>query len=235
MSVFKFKQFDVVQADSAMKVGTDAMVLGSLIDTSSCKNALDIGTGTGVIALMLAQRVPQLQIEAIELDVVSLKEAEFNFQNSSWSDHLKVHQGDFLEFVSDKKFDLLVSNPPYFQTRNENRDERKARSRHESFLPMVKMLQHAFDLSTENASLWVIVPVEVVYDWLKTSSVIGWYVSERISIIGKENGAEKRTVLHFTKQKFDTQNFSLTIRKENNNYTDAYKELTADFHFNELS
>ena len=234
MSTFKFKQFEILQADNAMKVGTDAMVLGALVNPSGHERMLDIGSGTGVIALMLAQRAPDLRIEAIELDVVSSKEAEFNFQNSPWSDRLKVHQGDFLEFSSDEKFDLLVSNPPYFQTRNENPDERKARTRHESFLPMDKMLKHAFDLAAENASLWVIVPVEVLDSWLEVASNIGWFISEIILIVGKENGTVKRTILHFTKRKSKVKMDSLTIRRENNNYTEGYKELTRDFHFNKL-
>ncbi len=134
MSVFKFKHFSVKQSDSAMKVGTDAMLLGAFVETENKTQALDIGTGTGVLSLMLAQKNETLQITAIDIDELSAKEALINFQNSSWTNRLNVYHADFLSFKTENQYDLIVSNPPYFSTTNENKDERKAQARHISSL-----------------------------------------------------------------------------------------------------
>lgn len=237
MSVFRFKEFSVKQESSAMKVGTDAMLLGSVVNTIHSKRILDIGTGTGVIALMMAQRYSKAEISAIEVDEASAFEAMENFQNSPWSDRFSVIHADFLEHSFDKKFDLIVSNPPYFQTRLENDDPRKSQARHESALPMADMLGKVSDLLVNFGNFWVIVPTEVHELWMDAAVDNGLSCATNISIFGKEGGGMKRNVLEFTKTqaKTEVKLSELTIRNNDGAYTDEYIELTDMFHFNKLN
>lgn len=239
MSVFRFKEFYVKQEQSAMKVGTDAMLLGALVQSRKPDTILDIGTGTGVIALMLAQRFSRAKIAAVELDALSAEEASFNFRNSPWNSHLSIIQSDFLEYAFDQSFDLIVSNPPYYQSRLENKEERKAQTRHESALPMNLMLEKVFGLLTDSGAFWVIIPSEIENVWIEAAEKNYLDCVSKISIIGKEEGPVKRVILQF---KRNSENLggsfpslkTLTIRDANNAYTDAYIELTKDFHYNSL-
>ncbi|HET8860169.1 tRNA1(Val) (adenine(37)-N6)-methyltransferase [Marivirga sp.] len=116
MSVFRFKQFSVEQKQSPAKITTDATVFASALQVSpSARHALEIGTGTGVLSLMLAQRFPDIKIDALEINPEAYKEANYNFNNSKWKHRLTVDLKDFNHFVSEKKYDLIFSNPPFFQ------------------------------------------------------------------------------------------------------------------------
>lgn len=235
MSVFRFKQFSVKQEQSAMKVGTDAMLLGALVESNSPKQILDIGSGTGVISLMLAQRFSEAKILAIEIDLASYMEALENFQNSNWMHRLSAHHSDFLEFNSDQQFDCIVSNPPYFQTRLENNDVRKSQARHESALPMKQMISNVSKILNQQGSFWVIVPSEVAVIWQEASMTERLYLNSNISIRGKEGGAVKRQILQFNKFSSELNESELTIRHLEGSYTRAYIELTKEFHYNDLS
>ena len=111
---FRFKQFNIVQENAAMKVGTDSVLLGSWAPSTNPKRILDIGTGTGILALMLAQRFSRAELIAVELDRDALVDAEFNVAHSNWSERISVLQGDFMDLSFSNHFDLILSNPPYF-------------------------------------------------------------------------------------------------------------------------
>lgn len=240
MSVFRFKQFEVKQEHSAMKVGTDAMLLGSLIQADRPRNVLDVGTGTGVLALMMAQNFSEARITGIEVDEASASEAASNFQNSSWADRLDIIQADFLTFNADQKFDLIVSNPPYYQSRLENQNSRKAQARHESALPMADMVRKVTELLTDDGTFWVIVPSEVHELWIESAVENGLSCATKISIQGKKGGEVKRNVLEFRRgahldsARCAMNRMELTIRNIDGTYTDQYIELTEEFHFNNL-
>ena len=114
---FEFKQFRIEQQKSAMKVGTDGVLLGSWTPVKNARRILDVGTGTGIVALMLAQR-SKAQIDAVEIDSLAATEAKFNFDQSVWKHRLRVHNIEFQSFASasSQKYDLIVSNPPFFTT-----------------------------------------------------------------------------------------------------------------------
>lgn len=242
MSVFRFKQFSVKQELSAMKVGTDAMLLGSLVESKSPGSILDIGSGTGVISLMMAQRFPEANCTGIELDEASAFEALENFQASPWTNNLEVIQSDFLEYSFSKKYDLIVSNPPYYQSRLENSDPRKTRARHESALPMEAMLEKVSGLLSHLGTLWVIVPVEVWKKWIDAATTHGLQCIGRKDIYGKKGGEVKRVVLAFALStlQLDPQEMIFTefdkifIRNSEGNYTQQYIELTKEFHYQDL-
>ena len=119
-----------------MKVGTDAMVLGASIDVTDKIKGLEVGAGTGVISLMLAQQNKSLTIQTLEIDELASREAAFNFSKSSWSNQLKSECIDFLDFQSDEKYDLIFSNPPYHISAKLNQDQRMANAKHEISLPV---------------------------------------------------------------------------------------------------
>lgn len=234
MSTFQFKHFDIVQKDNAMKVGTDSMVLGAFINSSNRKKGLDIGAGTGVLSLMITQNNPEISIDAVELDELSVKECELNFQNSKWSERLNVHQGDFLEFETEDKYDLIISNPPYYQSTLVNEDDRKANARHEQSLPMRDFIIKARNLLCNEGEFWFIVPADDQHTWKKECSSANLHLVEKISIIGKEGGEAKRVIFVFCNHKAIFEESSFSVRNRKNGYTEEYKELTRDFHFNEL-
>ena len=234
MSVFRFKQFSVKQEYSAMKVGTDAMLLGSLVQLDNPTSILDVGSGTGVISLMLAQRYMGASIRGIEVDEPSNLESEANYQDSPWNDRLSAVQCDFLLYETDQKFDSIISNPPYYQTRLENEDARKSQARHESALPVAGMVKKVSELLSDNGSFWVIIPQEVVTTWEQNTSKFDLSVATKISIKGKEDGPIKRLVLEFRKEQLTQEERELTIRSAEGKYTDQYIELTKDYHFNNL-
>ena len=199
MSVFQFKQFTVHQSVNVMKVGTDSMLLGAFVRAENPHRILDIGAGTGVISLMLAQQFSRATIQAIEIDKESAEECHINFTNSPWSERLEIVQNDFLGSGFRNKYEVIVSNPPYYQTRKENADARKSQARHESALPMEPMIKKVFALLKETGAFWVIVPLEIRETWITTAKANALYCNCQIRIYGKQGGDLKRCILVFEK------------------------------------
>src|SRR5690606_6808230 len=124
-SVFRFKQFEVDQGSCAMKINTDGVLLGGSTYCTGAKRILDVGTGTGVIALMLAQSHPDALIDAVEIDEDAYQQASINFQNSGFAERLQVFPGSFTELQPESAYDLIVSNPPFYTNSLHNPDARK--------------------------------------------------------------------------------------------------------------
>ena len=233
MSIFKFKHFEVNQSNSAMKIGTDSMVFGSLIDVEGKSNALDIGTGTGVLSLMTAQRNPSLKITAIEIEADAFDEAKINFENSSFKPQLTAFHCDFLDFSPDSKFDLIFSNPPYFENASKSSSQQKNLARHDDSLPLNVLFEKVAVHLTENGLFWVILPNLTFDTYSEFASKIGLHLFKQIEIFGKENQLVRK-IGAFSKTNKSLDHSRLIIRKNDGNYTDEYKELTIDYHFNVL-
>jgi tRNA1Val (adenine37-N6)-methyltransferase len=140
---FRFKQFEVFQSRSAMRVGTDGVLLGAWANVDGAKHILDVGSGTGVIALICAQRSQDALVEAIEIDEGSAEDARYNFSLAPWQGRLKLHQGDFLKIASKEKFDLIISNPPYFSQSLRAADPSRNAARHDDSLPAEQFMAKA--------------------------------------------------------------------------------------------
>lgn len=233
MSIFKFKHFEVNQSNSAMKIGTDSMVFGSLIDVEGKSNALDIGTGTGVLSLMTAQRNPSLKITAIEIEADAFDEAKINFENSSFQPQLTAFHIDFLNFSPDSKFDLIFSNPPYFENASKSSSQQKNLARHDDSLPLNVLFEKVAVHLTENGLFWVILPNLTFDTYSEFASKIGLHLFKQIEIFGKENQLVRK-IGAFSKINKSIEHSRLIIRKNDGNYTDEYKKLTVDYHFNVL-
>jgi tRNA1Val (adenine37-N6)-methyltransferase len=227
--IFKFKHFTVKHEDSVHKLGTDSMLLGSIIkpDTEP-KNVLDIGTGCGVLALMMAQKFPNSEINAIELDESTANEAVYNFNNSPFNGRLNVFNADCTTFAYPNTYDLIVSNPPYFIDNSLSKDNDKNRVRHQQNLPSEKLLELISQVLTEKGEAWLIYPtyeMDLVLDNIKSH---GLFAKEIISQVGVK-GKIIRKIVSLVKYQFETVPSTLLVR-DKNGYTNEYIELTKDFH-----
>ena len=212
-----------------MKVGTDAMVLGALIDSKQKQKGLDIGTGTGVLSLMVAQKNKYLAIDAIDIDKDNISIAKENFENSKFENTFETINKDFLNFKSSIKYDLIFSNPPYFENGLLNDEERKSKSRHEQSLPLIQLFDKTVQLLADNGDFWVILPSSNSDKWISYAQSIKLYLHELYLIEGKE-GFLSRVVCKFNLSLGDISQKTLSIRDSKNNYTEEYKALTLDFH-----
>lgn len=233
MSVFKFKQFEVNQTNSAMKIGTDAMVFGALIDASNKKNGLDIGTGTGVLSLMVAQRNQTIKIKAIEIDLNAFQEAENNFLASTFHPQLEAIHQDVKAFQTDEKFDLIFSNPPYFQNATKSISDERNLARHTDTLSMEELSLKVSEIISTDGDFWIILPIETMQEIDFHLKSLHFFLNQVILIYGKENQLVRK-IASYSKSKKDGFQQELIIRKSDNQYTEAYKELTIDYHFNQL-
>lgn len=204
-----------------MKVGTDAMMLGALIDCEKCKIALDVGTGTGVLALMLAQKNKEINCTGIDIDEPSILEAQQNFLKSKWSDRLHAIHGDFLSMYFDAFFDLIVSNPPYYTSTLENNDTRKAKSRHVASLPIDQFVRKVSSLLTNDGNFYIIVPFSDQHIWISEAEKSDLILVKNIEISGKESHPPIRCVLCFSKVYRELEEEAIFIRKTNGEYSNG--------------
>ena len=211
MSTFYFKEFKINQKDASMKVGTDAMVLGALIDSKQKQKGLDIGTGTGVLSLMVAQKNKYLAIDAIDIDKDNISIAKENFENSKFENTFETINKDFLNFKSSIKYDLIFSNPPYFENGLLNDEERKSKSRHEQSLPLIQLFDKTVQLLADNGDFWVILPSSNSDKWISYAQSIKLYLHELYLIEGKE-GFLSRVVCKFNLSLGDISQKTLSIR-----------------------
>ena len=233
MSIFNFKHFKITQAVSSMKVGTDAMLLGSMIQANDAKWALDVGAGTGVISLMVAQNY-QVTIDAVELDELSFRECQFNFENSPWRERLNAQQADFILFETLKKYDLIFSNPPYYQTKLENANRREAQAKHERSLPMLPFIEKLDNVLADTGEIWLIVPFIDGDKWTKGFIEKQIHLNSTVNISGKRGDAPNRSVLKFSRKKTSVLIKDFTVREKDGKYSLEYIALTEAFHANKL-
>ena len=231
MSVFRFRHFEVRQESSAMKVGTDSMVLGALVQSENPKAILDIGTGTGVLALMMAQKFPEATIVAVEIEPTAAAEAKQNMENSPWPDRLTVVETDINNLRTNQKFDLIISNPPFYTGGLLNTNAQRAQARHVFALPFDVLFSKAANMLQEDGDFWMIAPSSDAELVQIAATKVNLFPRRRIEIYGKVGGAVVRTVLCFSLKapKYIVCN-QLTIRELDGKYTADYIALTADFH-----
>ena len=229
--VFRFKQFSVLNDKSAMKVGTDGVLLGAWTDVTGAKKVLDIGTGTGLIALMIAQR-SNAEITGVEIDHDAACEAEHNFAVSSWQNRLNVVEKNFIEYVETckEKYDIIVSNPPYFVNSLECSDEKRLQARHTGTLSYEQLIKGAASLLAENGSICLITPIEV--EDLLNSIVEGarLYICKKVYVSSVVGGAAKRILWQISRRKESCAVDSFSIEISRHVYTDEYIALTKEYY-----
>ena len=229
MAGFRFKQFAVEQEDVAMKVGTDGVLLGAWAECEGAKNILDIGTGTGVIALQMAQRNALAQIHAVEIDETAAHRARANFDMSPWAERLTVVQSAVQEFAPTEKFDIIVSNPPYFVDSLLPPDAKRSTARHTHDLTFEELDSAVCRLLDESGKFALILPVTEFEKYLAITQL---HLVRRCDVCPVEGGEVKRIMGEFAKQK-PTAIKCETIaieRGRRGDYTDDYRTLTKDFY-----
>ncbi len=233
MSVFRFKRFDVSNSRSAMKLGTDSALLGSCAPVaSSVKKVLDVGTGTGVVALMIAQRLSEkdgdgFRIEGIDIDEPSVVEASENFANSPWAGNLSVERCALSNWPG-KEYDLIVSNPPFFDDSLLNPDERLSEARHTVSLSYRELCEYASGALAEQGILSMVLPKDVKKSLVRVAGSFGLYLLEEVEVRTTSGKAAKRMVISFSKVKRDWQKKEL-VMMENGGYTAQYRALMEPF------
>ena len=216
-----------------MKVGTDAMLFGSLAEFEGKGRALDIGTGTGVLSLMLAQRFPELEIDALEIDLPAFEEAQSNVENSPFSGRIRVLPGDFTQYPFPGKYELIFSNPPYFEKAFLSGNEQKDRARHTQSLDFSVLFQKAASLLSDSGEFQLILPHSTREQIIALASGHHLFLRKVITIFGKEKQAV-RCIFFFSKSGNSSLEENLTVRENDGDYTQAYKNLTREFHYNSL-
>jgi tRNA1Val (adenine37-N6)-methyltransferase len=235
-AVFHFKQFSVCQQKTAMKVGTDGVLLGAWVPVDGIRTILDVGTGTGLIALMLAQRQPEAEITAIDIDTVACGEATENFNASPWDHRLTVLHTSVQDFsnTSDYKFDLLVSNPPYFSQSLQAPCDRRSKARHDDSLSIPELLSGSKRLLNETGNLALILPVSQYEKLSLAAREHGLFERRRLLVYPNPGKPAKRTLslwgLDLQEPNLEEH---LTIEcGGRHQYTADYLALTRDFYLN---
>ncbi|WP_374440831.1 tRNA1(Val) (adenine(37)-N6)-methyltransferase [Epilithonimonas sp.] len=227
MKPFRFKQFDVQQSSEVFRVGTDAVLLGILSNVHQAKEILEVGTGTGIIALMLAQRNPEAKILAIDINTEAVKISQNNFSQSVFSPRLKSRLQDFKQSDTKEQFDLILSNPPYFEVSSSEKDI-LARQRLE--LDFSDLIQKASELLSAEGLFSVIIPIESEKQFTQLCNESLLFLQRKVIIKGIETAEPKRVVLEYCFRKSEAIIENFVIEKSPRVYSDEYLELTKDFH-----
>jgi tRNA1Val (adenine37-N6)-methyltransferase len=231
MTVFKLRQVDVQQANSPMKVGTDAMLLGaSVMCAPSATSALDVGTGTGIIALLLAQRFSQLQILGIDPDAGAALDASTNFKSAPWASRLAFRHCSLQALDPSLNFDLIVSNPPYFIDQLPAASRQKQQAKHLTTAQYTSFLTKMELHLSETGSMFLILPVEALEQTQKIVQDLQLHLVSTLIFHGSEKKRNTRAILEFSRLKKDKIVQEKVIRNLDGTYHTDYIELAGEFH-----
>jgi tRNA1Val (adenine37-N6)-methyltransferase len=229
--VFRFKQFSIEDSNCAMKVGTDAVLLGAWVNLKGVKRILDIGTGCGIIALMLAQRTEEdVNIEGIEIEEQSAKQAEENLLETRWCNRVLMHHYPLQTFRSPFKYDLIVSNPPYFNNSQRPPAMHRAKARHTDSLSYKELLHHSERLLKKKGRLAVILPFEEGKLFVSLAKEVGLYVSRQLSFYSRKEKPQERWLFEFSFESKKVKEETLVLHGKGESWSEDYKELTKEFY-----
>lgn len=227
---FRFKKFTISQSRSVFMVGTDAVLLGALTQGSdNCTEILEVGTGTGVVSLMLAQRYFSARITAVEIDSEAFNLAQKNFTQSQFSPQLRVLNKDVRSYRTDKKYDLVVCNPPYFEV---NSSEKHPVARQQISLNYNELIISAGHLVREGGILAVIIPYTTSQEFISLAAEQGFWLKRHVRIRGRDELPYRRSLLEFCflqEVQLELQE-DFTIEAAPRRFSEQYLELTNDFH-----
>lgn len=233
---FSFKEFVINQDKTAMKVGTDAVLLGAWCSIKyKVDNILDIGSGTGIISLMLAQRSDAFTIDAVELDTNAYEQSVGNFENSDWADRLFCYHVSFLEFADEiaqeqETYDLIVSNPPFYRDSFETEDESRNKARFTTSLSFDHLIDGVSQILSEEGIFAVIIPFKEEANIVKKAVAKGLCLVRCCHVKGTPTSVIKRSLLEFSFKKDNLQQEELIIETARHQYTEEYIHLTKDFY-----
>lgn len=231
-SWFQFQEFRVEQDRCAMKISTDAVLLGALATSESPRKILDIGTGTGVISLMLAQRFPDSRIQAVEIDPAAASQARENFEMSPFATRIEMQEGSFQEFSPAEKFDLIVSNPPYFSDHLKSSDAQRNLALHNDGLPFGELMEKVSAILAPDAKFWVILPPRQMLDLEKIARLYNLFPTQKFTIQDKPGKPVIREVVSFEFEEKNIFQNEILIKDESGRFHDSYRKLISGFLLN---
>ncbi|WP_281614573.1 methyltransferase [Flammeovirga sp. SubArs3] len=232
---FDFKKFSLGQEKCAMKIGTDGILLGAWVDVNSpaAVNILDVGCGSGLISLMIAQRNPYASIKGIDIEDGAVEQAKDNVDESSWAKAIQIEKSPLQEVKSDVEYDIIVSNPPFFKNSLKSDADERNSARHTDTLSLSDLFQNSARLLKSGGKLFMIYPFDQLEDIYKIAALHDFYLVKQRTVGHNVNKSPKRVLLSFSYQ----QKPEKVIKKpfyirqpHSNEYSDEYIELTKDFH-----
>lgn len=245
-SYFKFKQFTIHQEKCAMKVCTDACLFGALV--ASCKtclptgklpitpttglfsNCLEIGTGTGLLSLMIAQKNNALNIDAVEIDEAAAAQAAENIAASPWADRIQVFNEDILDFKSEKKYDCIVSNPPFFEDDLQSIDKATNDAKHDTSLNLLQLLQVVDTYLQPQGFFAALLPYHRVEYFIEEAKKQGLFLSKQILVKHTLKHKFFRGILFFNRRETEPQFLEIIIRDTEHNYTPQFAAALKDYY-----
>tara|TARA_R110002073_G_scaffold40547_5_gene115163 strand:+ start:301982 stop:302698 length:717 start_codon:yes stop_codon:yes gene_type:complete len=230
---FKFKEFTVCQDQCAMKIGTDAVLLGAWVSLKNTPNSiLDIGTGTGVLALQLAQRSDAELIDALEIDENAHVQAVENFENSDWADRLFCYHASLQEFTEevDDTYDLIISNPPYYSDTFETENDARNKARFTSSLSFKELIDAVSKLLSKNGTFSVIIPYKEETNFITLAHQANLFLARSCRVQGSPTTVIKRSLLEFSHRQTNIETRTLIIELARHQYTQEYIDLVSPFY-----
>jgi tRNA1Val (adenine37-N6)-methyltransferase len=233
---FKFKEFTIHQDKTAMKVGTDGVLLGAWCSIDNYPDTiLDIGAGTGVISLMMAQRSDAMTIDAVELDENAYEQTVDNFEKSDWGDRLYCYHTTFQEFANElaeeqETYDLIVSNPPFYTDEFETKNDARNKARFTSSLSFKDLLIGVSKILSKNGRFSVIVPCKEEENFIEMAKEQRLFLQRACRVQGNKTSDIKRSLLEFSFSESDIKETHLIIETGRHQYTEDYMNLTKDFY-----
>ena len=235
-TLFKFKEFSIHQDKTAMKIGTDAVLLGAWVFLENeIDSILDVGSGTGIIALMLAQRSFALIIDAVEIDNDAYEQTVTNFENSNWGDRLYCYHSSFQNFADeiadeDETYDLIISNPPFYTDEFESKNDARNKARFTTSLSFNELLKGVSKILSKKGKFAVIIPFKEEQGFVKLAKENNLFLNRVCHVKGNPSSAFKRSLLEFSFEDKKLIKENLTIEIKRHQYTDEYINLTKDFY-----
>ena len=230
MKPFYFKQFKLHQDKTAMKVGTDGVLLGAWVNCKNAKSIIDIGTGTGLISLMLAQKNKSAQILAIEIDKGAAIQANENIEDSKWKDRIIVKQTSLQDFQTQEKFDLIVSNPPFFNNTFKAESNSRNNARQTESLSFNYLLERTASLLTTNGKASFILPFSEKENFISIAKEQQLFLNNILYVKGNIKTEIKRILVEFSVKETEIKEETISIEISRHKYTKEYIELVKDFY-----
>ncbi|MCE2594478.1 tRNA1(Val) (adenine(37)-N6)-methyltransferase [Motilimonas cestriensis] len=232
---FTFKQFHIEHDLCAMKVGTDGILLGAWSEVGPAGRILDIGTGSGLIALQLAQKAQSdSHIVAIEIDSNAAAQAKINVANSPWPHKVEVRCETLQTFAKQaqhqQSFDLIVSNPPYFPAGQDFPDQARAKARHTGSLNKQELMQAVAQLLSATGRCDLVLPFDVALDYIETAKSVGLHLLHRVDVLTKKNSPPHRMLLSLSKQTKESRLSQLLVHNDQGGYSADFIQLTRDYY-----
>ena len=238
---FRFKQFTIHQNHCAMKVCTDACLFGSLLPTfpdGGGRHVLDIGTGTGLLSLMYAQKNPFAIIDAVEIDKAAAQQAKENFEASPWQERLHIYNTSIQhfnistsqQFTSSIKYDLIISNPPFFENDLKSKNLKRNVALHSAELSLEELLKAIIKLLKEDGMFAVLLPYHRIQTFISLATKQSFYLIEKVLIKQTPRHKYFRSILFFSKKSTHTKNSEIIIQSEEGQYTNTFVELLKDYY-----